>query len=173
MGESKYPKQSIEFYVNCNLGITCINQWGCNKENMFETFIERHKCIINSSKLSHDSRKVIINPDFVEYQFVHYTDTIRILNQQQNKLSPFKYIHGESDEVLKIDLNELILCNHMKEKRDVLKHWNFIKNSIIMDNMIDYFKHYILNESNIYNSISSINTKSVLPYIKDSFYLCD
>eukprot|EP00483_Globobulimina_turgida_P009060 UN09078 len=136
---------------------------------MFNTFIQRHECIMDLEleEYNGDPRKVIVNPDLVEYLFVHYVDTVRIVNKQyiQKQYDSQKYLDTHS---FSFNLQQYVLCNHMKESLEIFHHMKSINihHLKVMDTIIDYFKHKVLNNSQVYKQVHNINDMTVLPYIQ-------
>lgn len=171
-----------QFKLNCQIGVTCNNKRGCNNI-MFTTFIERHQCVLNNindinQTQKGDTTKLIINPDFVEYCFIHYVDTFRILDTSKNNDLKYKISYNDNkylSQDFAIDISDYIMCNHMKINLDIFENKETIniKHSNIMDKTIDYFKNDILNNSIVYNKIHNIKNETVLPYMKlDSNSIC-
>ena len=176
-----------EFRVHCHIGITCPDQWGCEDDRRFHTFLERHQCIINTSDPEiyvGDTRKVIVNPDLVEYQFVHFVDVFRVLNKQYADGEPlredddakyrYKYLgQNNGERVLSVDLKDAVQCVHMKVNKEVLDIMDRIEKSEMIENVNDYLRERVLNYSRVFQrSHGNGSGAAVLPYLKGTDSLC-
>eukprot|EP01083_Nonionella_stella_P026851 73940_1 len=156
------------FTIACNIGITCMDQWGCDAvENGFDSFIQRHQCILNTTDYVWDTNKVIIKPEFVEYQFVHYVSVVRVRIEDHYEYIG-KYDAVQSGKIMEINLKNDILCNHMKENPDVLKYSEWITSSPITQHVTN---HFVSVRNASFPHLTEHH--KVLPLIKDSNVLCN
>ena len=161
---------NLEFRTRCHTAISCPDAYGCtlkNGESMFDTYLDRHKCISLNVDIQYkyDKRKAIIYSGEVEYAFVHFTDF-------------WKGHQMKSDRFVNQKFEDYVYCLHA---RSAGAHPIHLKPELIPDIelMIDKFKNeYLWNknkstvfEKEYYNKTNG-NKKIVMPIVKNAKEFC-